>query len=990
MKRLLLWLLLSVGAIFFVSCGRKEASFYRLIDTLDKKNIVASPLVGLDSYFPKSVQKSEGKDFRKIELDSQAYWAMPTQRPIACQVDLDIPPGMTVYRDRKEIPFSWTPLANSLSWRWLKGEEGIDFDKFVKRAPTGNFGILGKGEVFARNFIFPPGMARIEISAKSGDSSSYLPRLEVEINGRKARVMTISKLQEYVFYEEMAFGENNIKISFKDSLLVKPRRRSEEPEAVYLRNLKVRVWTDLVLISSPSHPSQLDGAFEFQFASEPVDKIYSVKRSLSSSAGLREPIEIMEGGRRVIDIIFQPLVKDATLTLRLDGNEIGSRKIKGRGWSSLSFLLPDESRSGVLELSLQNEAGALDENKAPDDFFVDSLVVRNPLRRDFLPLYFLKPYRIKDAGSGPNPYEIKKKIKIAGETSNASFAAPPSELRFRTKIPENGRLSFSYGLLTEAGEKEGNGVSFQINLEDAGKAETLFSAQLDPRHSGQRRVLPKDLDLSPYQNKTVTITFKTVSSERQGQSAEEEPNLRNDLAFWGNPYIYRKSGLRPSTEKPINVILISLDTLRADHLGCYGYSLPTSPNIDALAKDSVLFFNTFSQAPYTLSSHMTMMTGLLPTTHQVLYLDQSLDPSVPTLADVLRARGYFTAAFTGGGAVSARYGFAKGFDIYGEVDGANELPNSAEMLFKKTASWLPRISDFNFFLFLHTYQIHNPYKSPAPLGQMFLKENYPRKAAFLQNILGAGFPGLFQALTPVERENLAALYDGEIRYTDEFLIKPLLEDLKKLDLYDETMIVLLSDHGEEFYDHISWEHGHTLYNELLRVPLIVKFPHSKFRGTRIEPYVGLVDLMPTILEEGGWLSGGPKLDGKSLFSLIEGREKKGRTLMSYLPDGMAECIPQRIALIRSPYKLIINQDYPARAYEYFSPPPPKQEAVELYHLGRDPLERKNLADQERNITQEFIKQAEAFLKRGDRGKKSQKFVWDKALEEKLRALGYIK
>jgi len=293
-------------------------------------------------------------------------------------------------------------------------------------------------------------------------------------------------------------------------------------------------------------------------------------------------------------------------------------------------------------------------------------------------------------------------------------------------------------------------------------------------------------------------------------------------------------------------------------------------------------------------------------------------------------------------------------------------------------------------LFLHTYQTHNPYKSPAPLGQMFLKENHPWKAAFLQNILGPGFPGLFQALIPVERENLVALYDGEIRYADEFLIKPLLEDLKRLELYDETMIILLSDHGEEFYDHISWEHGHTLYNEVLRVPLLIKFPHSKHRGTRIEPYVGLVDLMPTILEEGGWLSAGPKLEGKSLLSLIEGGEKKGRTLMSYLPDGMAECIPQRIALIRSPYKLVINQDYSARAYEYFSPPPPKQEAVELYHLGRDPLERKNLADQERNLAQELIKQAEAFLKRGDRGRKSQKFLWDKALEEKLRALGYIK
>jgi arylsulfatase A-like enzyme len=222
------------------------------------------------------------------------------------------------------------------------------------------------------------------------------------------------------------------------------------------------------------------------------------------------------------------------------------------------------------------------------------------------------------------------------------------------------------------------------------------------------------------------------------------------------------------------------------------------------------------------------------------------------------------------------------------------------------------------------------------------------------------------------------------------LIKSFLDELKRLDLYDNTMLILTSDHGEEFHDHIGWEHGHTLYNEVLRVPLLIKFPQSKYRGTRIEPYVGLVDIMPTILEEGGWLSEGSEMDGKSLLSLIGGKEKRGRILMSYLPDGMVECIPQRIALIRSPYKLVINQDYPARAYQYFTPPPPKQEAVELYHLDRDPLERKNLADQERNLAQELAKLAEAYLKEGVQGKKSQRFVWDEGLEEKLRALGYIK
>ena len=298
--------------------------------------------------------------------------------------------------------------------------------------------------------------------------------------------------------------------------------------------------------------------------------------------------------------------------------------------------------------------------------------------------------------------------------------------------------------------------------------------------------------------------------------------------------LYSESKNISLDKNSINVILISLDTLRADHLKCYGYKRNTSPNIDKLAKDSVVFFNTFSHAPYTLSSHMSMMTSLLPMNHKVLYIDRSLNPSIKTLADLLRNNDYITVAFTGGGQVSARYGFSKGFDFYYEEYMGGVHINSAERLFKHASKWIRKNKNLKFFLFLHTFQIHNPYHSPPPFGQIFLKKEYPWKYISLQEILGQGYPRLFRELKRIEKENVIALYDGEIRYTDECFIKPFIKELKKLNLYDRTMIILTSDHGEEFRDHYSWGHGHNLYNEVIKVPLIIKFPYSKYSGKKVK------------------------------------------------------------------------------------------------------------------------------------------------------------
>jgi arylsulfatase A-like enzyme len=617
---------------------------------------------------------------------------------------------------------------------------------------------------------------------------------------------------------------------------------------------------------------------------------------------------------------------------------------------------------------------------------------------DYLPLfrlkYFLREYELHDFDVEHNPYAIQKKLKIEGEAYSTLFAPPTTELRFDVRVPARAVLNFGYGIYRKERDAKGNVVSFEILMKDSEGTTTIFQSSIasDLQEKNTKNLVrERKLDLSAYQNKNVTLIFRTRGSAGPHRQEPEDRIFKDGLVFWINPFIGQTRPPLSSPQPRPNIILISIDTLRADYLGCYGQTLPTSPAIDELAGGSALFLTAFSQAPYTLSSHITMFTGLNPTTHQVFYPNETLNPAVQTLTQVLRSHGYYAAAFTGGTQVSSLYGFSRGFDFYGETAGANYRINSAELLFHKATAWLRANKDYKFFLFLHTYQPHNPYRTPPfPEKESFLKKDFPWRTVNLQSLLGGGLPRLFDGLTALERENVIALYNIEIRYTDEYFIRPLLEELKRLDLYDNTMIVLTSDHGEEFYDHSGWMHVHTLYNELLHVPLIIKFPRSRYGGRRVDGVAGVVDIMPTILEETGISVSRLKLDGKSLTGLLTGEENRERFRIGYLPAWVASEIPRRVAIIQGQHKLIMNDDYPPEAYTYFSPPPPPKERIELYNFQDDPLEKRNLARQNPNLVQELLRKTEELLKKSNVEKKSEKFTLDKNLEEQLRALGYIR
>jgi arylsulfatase A-like enzyme len=315
-------------------------------------------------------------------------------------------------------------------------------------------------------------------------------------------------------------------------------------------------------------------------------------------------------------------------------------------------------------------------------------------------------------------------------------------------------------------------------------------------------------------------------------------------------------------------VLISIDTLRADHLGLYGYRRPTSPFLDRLGARATVFDNAIVQVPGTLPSHMCMFTGLYPPEHGVYPPDAVLSAQIPTLPEVFRQGGFRTAGFTEGGYVAGRFGFARGFDEFN--DQVAKQPDDVETTFRRGVGFLESIRpEQRFFLFLHTYVVHDPYTPPARYRSLFADGAPPPDAFaptgpnFVRFNLGNG------TISPAARQYYEALYDADVRYADD-VVNWFFAELARLGLADETTVVITSDHGEEFLEHGKMVHEQ-VYHELLHVPLLIVHPDPATRA-RIEPLVQSIDIAPTLYALAG-IDAPPRISGQSLVPYLAGRHE---------------------------------------------------------------------------------------------------------------------
>jgi arylsulfatase A-like enzyme/Tfp pilus assembly protein PilF len=409
--------------------------------------------------------------------------------------------------------------------------------------------------------------------------------------------------------------------------------------------------------------------------------------------------------------------------------------------------------------------------------------------------------------------------------------------------------------------------------------------------------------------------------------------------------------MRPLDVSELNILFFTLDTTRADHLGCYGYDRAETPNIDRLAETGILFKNATCQVPLTLPSHSSIFTGTYPFYHGVR--DNGgfyLEPDRTTLAEVLKVHGMATSAFVAAFVVDSRWGLDQGIDYYYDnFDFAKYKSISLDSVQREGGEvieaffeWFEKNYQKKFFSWIHLYDPHTPYEPPEPYKTRFSKWNW-------------------------------GLYDGEIAYVDE-LIGKVLDKLIEKDVLEKTLIVIVGDHGESLGQHKESAHGFFIYNAATSVPLIIHFPSQNFRAKKINTRVETVDIMPTLLQILG-LRLPSEVQGESLLPLILDENLKQERFAyseSYYP---------RYHYGWSELKSLQNS-----RYKYIQAPRP-----ELYDIVSDPNELTNIYRQEIRTGKQFEEKLNSLLEKmsaeGIEEKGPQKL--DEEAMEKLMALGYV-
>lgn len=398
---------------------------------------------------------------------------------------------------------------------------------------------------------------------------------------------------------------------------------------------------------------------------------------------------------------------------------------------------------------------------------------------------------------------------------------------------------------------------------------------------------------------------------------------------------WRHDHVAPSRTTP--VILISIDTLRSDRLPMYGYDKVATPNLDALRADSILYERAYSHCPLTLPSHLSMMTGLLPSGHGVRdNIGYRLDEKIPTMAESLKKNGYATGAAISAFVLRRESGIARGFDFYddqvaplGDANAIGRVQRDGRETVRSAQKWLDGVAAKPFFLFLHLYEPHTPYAPPEPFRSQYRDP-----------------------------------YDGEIANVDA-IVGGFLDDLKQRGIYDEAMIVVLSDHGEGLNEHGEEEHGIFLYRSTIQVPMLIKLPGAARAGSSIATPVGLTDVFSTILTQ---TASSMPAGGDSLPLLAAaGREDESRAIYS-------ETYYPRLHFGWSDLHSLVSGDH-----HYIRAPIP-----ELYDLRNDPGETKNAIEENRRVFVRLREEIEPFVK-----KASAPAQVDPEEAAKLAALGYV-
>lgn len=573
---------------------------------------------------------------------------------------------------------------------------------------------------------------------------------------------------------------------------------------------------------------------------------------------------------------------------------------------------------------------------------------------------------------------LRIKPNIEGISRSGIFTWGQSEFRWELMLPSQPVLRFYYSVLPDVWNKGGDGVLFEVEITNIKSKEksSLFSKYINPKYDlHHRKWHYQEVNLAKYAKKEITLCFRTHPGHKIEKPFTRKPDSRFDFAVWGNPGVY---SLENIFDKP-NVIIFLFDAMRPDHLGCYGYERDTSPNIDKFASTGIIFKNCFASSSWSKPSIASLLTSLYPSSHGAYQVDADLietmhiNPNAVTLAEILRSHGYATAAFSDNPHICRTFGFDAGFDkLYNLFNSAKKIKGKTPMqaLLAPIHEYLENNVNQSNFVYIHSMTTHAPYFPPEKYN-IFSSPG----SSFNGDIYGA-----LRDKIPLNRDDVISLYDGAVLHSDE-VFRQFLEKLEELNIRDNSIIILLADHGEVFDQRnlYIWDHGHALYDEDIKIPLIISFPKkNKIKGS-INAIVQSIDIMPTILDYLD-IAIPQKIHGQSLMPMLKKSSSLNgdRYVFSEL-DAYKDKRCVMYAYRTDKLKYILNQT---------------TGKDELYDIVHDPGETYNLISLEPQLASELrqkvldkINNLKNFLPKSEQA--PQKIQIPEEVMKQLKALGYI-
>jgi len=557
---------------------------------------------------------------------------------------------------------------------------------------------------------------------------------------------------------------------------------------------------------------------------------------------LQEGIELndLSGFLSLCEISARTVRGLATMSLhQVVANHAGWIKYSAKdGWADYYQIFIPSSTTKIIVPCFNTKCSELAD--------VEGVLVSKLVIRDSTLTESASYYKSKAQSGGDGKQLPILRHDAGGELRDSFIFATPARIKFPLTPGEERRLTF--------------GLSFPAAFakDHAKKLKLTISILESSKFLHQEEILLENVDESISQWFEKIVTIPPVAALSHIRIDCESSKGGEAVVIIGAPILTHP--VKKAT--PPNVILVSIDTLRADKLGAYGWRHPegVSPFIDSIANESYLFENATAQAPYTLPSHVSMLSGQYPTVHMVEHVGDRIDHKrTKSIASILAEAGYVTGAYTGGGLVHHTFGFDKGFDTYFEMD-----PVKKQNL-NRTIAWLDAHQSEPFFLFFHTYSAHG-----YGLRNLEYIDRFDRNCqSTLHNMSKAPeyFAWLKDKKKHLERDRscIENRYAAGIRMADDAL-KKVIERLEEQGVMDRTLLVITSDHGEELLDRGNIQHGKTLYEELVHVPLIIR-PPGGVEPIRIPDLVEVIDAAPTILDFLG-LSSPIDVQGQSLLPLV--------------------------------------------------------------------------------------------------------------------------